>query len=158
MKSVRLRTFPRSPNRQPVRPTPTRAGEWKIIDFDSIISEGTEAIPNATVRYAAPEVARARLETAGVCVTRAVDVWAMGLVLFHFFSGSSLWGDIEVDEEFVATRPEEAVRLLDADKSLAEPQRRCTLLVVAAAGCSCGRWLWPSPDPALTPALWPHAS
>eukprot|EP00966_Prymnesium_polylepis_P169304 3914778-Prymnesium_polylepis.1 len=53
-----------------------------------------------------------------VCVTRAVDVWAMGLVLYHFFAGSSLWGDVEVDEAMVANQPEEAVRRLELDGSL----------------------------------------
>ena len=76
------------------------------------------------MRYAAPEVARSRLDSTPVRVTKAIDVWAMALVLFHFFSGASLWGDMEVDEQMVAERPEEAVQRLEADRALTEPQRR----------------------------------
>eukprot|EP00327_Prymnesium_parvum_P033079 CAMPEP_0195599388 /NCGR_PEP_ID=MMETSP0815-20121206/4007_1 /TAXON_ID=97485 /ORGANISM="Prymnesium parvum, Strain Texoma1" /LENGTH=1645 /DNA_ID=CAMNT_0040738823 /DNA_START=358 /DNA_END=5295 /DNA_ORIENTATION=+ len=99
-------------------------GEWKCIDFDSVISEGTEAIPNCTVRYAAPEVARSRLMGSPVVVTKAIDVWAMALVLFHFFTGSSLWGDVEVDERLVADHPETAVNQLGTNSELSAPQKR----------------------------------
>jgi len=76
------------------------------------------------VRYAAPEVARSRLEGVPVRVTKAVDIWAMAMVLFHFFSGGPLWGDEEVDVEVVANTPEKAIARLEEDRALTDPQRR----------------------------------
>lgn len=99
-------------------------GEWRCIDFDSVTSEGTNLIPNCTVRYAAPEVARSRLDRSPVKVTKAVDVWAMALVLFHVFTGRSLWEDVEVDERMVADNPEKAVDQLETNTELTDPQRR----------------------------------
>lgn len=105
-------------------------GSWKLIDFDSVRSENEEAIPNCTVRYAAPEVARARISGTPMRLTKAIDVWAMALVLFHCFVGVSLWGDSEVDEHMMADQPEIAVNLLDMNSNLTGPEKRCVLVLI----------------------------
>ena len=59
-----------------------------------MLDEGTECVPACTARYAAPEVAQARLSGKPLHVTSAVDVWALALVLFELFAGAPLLDDL----------------------------------------------------------------
>ena len=72
------------------------AGEWKLIDFDTVVEAGELCTPACTVRYASPEVAAAASRNERLRVTTAVDVWACGLVLYELFTGEALL-DEEVD-------------------------------------------------------------
>ena len=80
--------------------------------------------PPCTVRFAAPEVAAARQARPphAVRMTPAVDVWALGLILYELFTGHHLLKDDEVEEKTLATRPELAVqRLADEPTSASSP-------------------------------------
>ena len=57
-------------------------GEWKLVDYDNATMENETCQPSCTIRYAAPEVVAARVGAGVVKVTRAVDAWAMGHVLY----------------------------------------------------------------------------
>ena len=64
------------------------ADQIRLIDYDSVVEENTEhSMPNYTPEYVSPEVAYARQNNKPVRMTRAVDVWACGLVLFELFTG-----------------------------------------------------------------------
>jgi sugar/nucleoside kinase (ribokinase family)/serine/threonine protein kinase len=64
------------------------ADQIRLIDYDSVVEENTEhSMPNYTPEYVSPEVAYARQNNKPVMMTRAVDVWACGLVLFELFTG-----------------------------------------------------------------------
>ena len=62
-------------------------GEWKLVDLGAVVEDGTTCIPACTVRYAAPEVAAAVLESTPLRVTGAIDVWALGVILYELFAG-----------------------------------------------------------------------
>ena len=65
--------------------------EIRLIDYDSVVDEDTEhSDPAYTPEYVSPEVAYARQNNKPVRMTRAVDVWACGLVLFELFTGERL--------------------------------------------------------------------
>lgn len=87
-------------------------GDWKLVDFDNAQPEGAELPATAaacTVRYAAPEVVRARRAAEPLRASSAADVWAMALVLCHLFTGEPVHGDAELEgiEEQLASRPHE---------------------------------------------------
>lgn len=59
--------------------------------------------PKRTIRFAAPEVAYAHHNDETVCVTTAIDVWAMGLILYELFTCEPLLDD-SCDEAWLAER------------------------------------------------------
>ena len=105
-------------------------GEWKLVDYDNATMENETCQPSCTIRYAAPEVVAARVGAGVVKVTRAVDAWAMGHVLYDLFAGEPLLStdDGEVELEALHADPEAAVRKLHAAGKhlLTEPQKRCS--------------------------------
>ena len=113
-------------------------GEWKLVDYDNATTENETCQPSCTIRYAAPEVVAARVGAGVVKVTRAVDAWAMGHVLYDLFAGEPLLStdDGEVELEALHADPEAAVRKLHAAGKhlLTEPQKRllASLLVTDA--------------------------
>ena len=113
-------------------------GEWKLVDYDNATMENETCQPSCTIRYAAPEVVAARVGAGVVKVTRAVDAWAMGHVLYDLFAGEPLLStdDGEVELEALHADPEAAVRKLHAAGKhlLTEPQKRllASLLVTDA--------------------------
>ena len=113
-------------------------GEGKLVDYDNATTENETCQPSCTIRYAAPEVVAARVGAGVVKVTRAVDAWAMGHVLYDLFAGEPLLStdDGEVELEALHADPEAAVRKLHAAGKhlLTEPQKRllASLLVTDA--------------------------
>ena len=65
----------------------------KLIDFDAVLQDGSECIPACTVRYASPEVARARKLNTKLVASPAVDTWACGLILHEVFAWQPLLDD-----------------------------------------------------------------
>ena len=55
-------------------------GDYKLIDYGNAQGEGTECMPACTVRYAAPEVARARTSSVPLRTGAHSDVWALALM------------------------------------------------------------------------------
>ena len=122
------------------------SGEWKLVDFDNVLSEGTECVPSCTVRYAAPEVAASRLEATPMRVTAAVDVWAMALILYELFAGRPLVDDLTLVD--LARVPETAVvAKLAEDSLLHTAQKRLLLDMLQVEPEARGRTLRVPPSP-----------
>lgn len=116
------------------------SGEWRLVDFDNVIADGTECVPACTARYAAPEVAQARLSGKPLHVTSAVDVWALALVLFELFAGAPLLAEAEGTLAEIAQHPLRLVeKLRDEQRLIAEPQRRLLLDLMQVAPEARGR-------------------
>ena len=64
-------------------------GEWKLIDYDSVLEEGETKRPACTLKYAAPEVMNT-LDGAPLSVQTSIDMWSMGIVLFELLTGTPL--------------------------------------------------------------------
>lgn len=73
------------------------------VGFLQVVENGLKTKPKRTVRYAAPEVASAYLKDEEVEVTTAVDVWALGLILYELFTRTPLL-DEACDEAWLAER------------------------------------------------------
>ena len=111
-------------------------GEWKLIDLDNAQAEGAEIPASATactVRYAAPELVRARRAGEAYGVTPATDVWAMALVLCHLFTAKPLHENEELEEleEQLEKRPHEVASRLERAEGLTKPQQRLLHEMVA---------------------------
>lgn len=69
----------------------------RLVDFDSAVPAGVTARVGCTDGFAAPEVAEAVRDSRQIIVSPAIDVWALGLVLYELFTRKSL-----LDDETVA--------------------------------------------------------
>lgn len=63
---------------------------WRLIDYDSVVPDEWEGIPTYTQNCVSPEVARCIENGTMPCITYAVDVWSLGLVMFELFLGEPL--------------------------------------------------------------------
>ena len=66
---------------------------WRLIDFGSVRREGAEVGASRleyTRAYCAPEVAEAEASGRPLVVTRAIDVWALGLIVYEIFAAEPL--------------------------------------------------------------------
>ena len=81
-------------------------GEWKLVDYGSVCDENAELLPPCTVRFAAPEVARARQNNSPLRLTPAVDVWGVALILYELFAGDHLLPSEQLEERTLALEPE----------------------------------------------------
>ena len=73
-------------------------GEWKLIDYGSVLEEGDMSVPDSTRKYAAPEVLR-RIDgsLSTLAVSHSMDVWALGIVLYELMAGRAPWDDESED-------------------------------------------------------------
>ena len=74
-------------------------GEWKLIDYDSVLEEGDMQRPNCTLKYAPPELVRASQHAEPLAVSSSMDVWALGLVLYEFMTGYPIRDDLSSKDE-----------------------------------------------------------
>lgn len=131
-------------------------GEWKLVDYGSVCDENAELLPPCTVRFAAPEVARARQNNSPLRLTPAVDVWGVALILYELFAGDHLLPSEQLEERTLAIQPELAVQQLDKTTRLGEQQRKLLrelLVVKADERCALreARAATPTPPPSPSP-------
>ena len=103
-------------------------GDWKLVDLGSVVHEGKECVPACTVRYAPPEVALAALERKPLRITAAVDVWALGVILYTLFTAKPLLDEEQLSLHNIARNANGLVHgRLQHDDSLHNPERRLLL-------------------------------
>lgn len=79
---------------------------YKLIDFDCSSRHG-ESIFSATpwtARYAAPEVAKGRLNGGTLVVDHRIDMWSFGMVAIEVFCGKDFWSLLGVRDSDIESR------------------------------------------------------
>lgn len=63
--------------------------KWKLIDLDSAMSVGKPSVVYPTLRYAAPEIIKAKVEgKAEISVETPADMWSFGIIVFEIIAGA----------------------------------------------------------------------
>lgn len=68
----------------------TSEHKWKLLDLDLAMFVGQQPIPKTTLRYASPEVVRARQGATEITADTSADMWSFGILLFEAMTGTAL--------------------------------------------------------------------
>ena len=62
--------------------------KWKVLDLDSAVIDGQMSEVYPTLRYAAPEIAKAKQQgLKAMALGTSADMWSFGVILFEVMSG-----------------------------------------------------------------------